>query len=44
VIDAAGVRDNENTGGDIRLIYTQLNAPDGAGVVVAASEHDGRFR
>jgi hypothetical protein len=46
VIDAAGVRDNENTGGDIRLIYTQLNAPDraGAGAVVAASEHDGRCR
>lgn len=45
-VEVAGTRDDDNTGGDIRFVDTQLAAPaeEGAGVAIAASEHDGRFR
>jgi hypothetical protein len=46
VVEVAGTRDEENTGGRIQMVNSHLEAadPDGAGVVLTTSEHDGWFR
>lgn len=46
VIEAAGTRDSTNTGGSLRFVQSELAAsdPDGAGVTLSTSEHDGQFR